>query len=173
MVSNSPPSRSGVSSRSRGNWPNSKEKRWSITDHRWRERMGVVWSKKFATGVSILVTLLFSLMLGSIAQAQVTGATLSGTITDPSGGVLVGARISARDAATGVTKEATTDSAGLYTIPNLAPSVYEVRVTAAGFSTAIQSNLTLSVGQQQQLNFSLKVGAATTMVQVTEEAPQI
>src|ERR1700676_2665972 len=127
--------------------------------------MGVVLSKKIATGVAVLVTLLFSLMIGSIAQAQVTGATLTGTVTDPSGSVVVGSRVSARDTATGVTKEATTDSAGVYTIPNLAPSVYEVRVTAAGFSTAVQSNLTLSVGQQQQLNFAMKVGETNTTVQ--------
>jgi len=135
--------------------------------------MGVAGSKKLVMGVAVLVTLFFSLMLGSNAQAQVTGATLSGTITDPSGGVVVGAQVSAKDAATGVTKEANTDSAGLYTIPNLAPSVYEVRVTAAGFSTAVQSNLTLSVGQQQQLNFAMKVGETSTTVQVTEAAPQI
>ena len=58
-------------------------------------------------------------------------------------------------------------------LPNLAPSTYEVKVAAAGFSTTVQSNLLLSVGQQQQLNFSMKVGETNTTVQVTEAAPQI
>jgi hypothetical protein len=112
-------------------------------------------------------------MGGVVAHAQVTGATLSGTVSDPSGGVLVGAQVSAKDTATGVSRDVTTDSAGLYSIPNLVPSTYEVRVTSAGFSTAVQSNLQLSVGQQQQLNFSMKVGETNTTVQVTEAAPQI
>jgi hypothetical protein len=135
--------------------------------------MGVARSKKLATGVAVLVTLLFSLMVGSIAQAQVTGATLSGTVSDSSGGVVVGATISSRNTATGIVREATTDSAGLFTIPNLVAGDYEVKVTAAGFSTAVQSNLSLAVGQQQQLNFSMKVGSTSTTVQVSESAPQI
>jgi hypothetical protein len=112
-------------------------------------------------------------MTSVVARAQVTGATLSGTITDASGAVVAGAAVSARDTATGITRSVTSDSAGLYTIPNLLPGIYEVKVSATGFSTALQSNLTLAVGQQQQLNFSLRVGEASTTVQVTEEAPQI
>src|SRR6202167_3707258 len=103
--------------------------------------MGVGSGNRLTTSFAILLTLLLSLMGGVVAHAQVTGATLTGTVTDPSGGVVVGAQVSAKDAATGTTKEATTDSAGLYTIPNLAPNIYEIRVTATGFSTAVQSNL--------------------------------
>jgi len=74
--------------------------------------MGVGRRYRPTTSFAILLTLLFSLMGGVVAHAQVTGATLSGTVTDPSGGVVVGAQVSAKDAATGVTKEATSDSAG-------------------------------------------------------------
>jgi hypothetical protein len=81
--------------------------------------MGVGSSRKITTSFAILVTLFFSLMTGVVAHAQVTGATLSGTVTDPSGGVVSGATVSSRNTATGVVREATTDSAGLYTIPNM------------------------------------------------------
>jgi hypothetical protein len=135
--------------------------------------MGVVGSKKFGVGVAVCLTFLVIITLGTVAHAQVTGATLAGTVTDASGGVVVGAQVAARDTATGSTKTVTTDSAGSYSIPNLTPSSYEVKVSAAGFSTAVQSNLTLSVGQQQQLNFAMKVGETSTTVQVTESAPQI
>ena len=101
------------------------------------------------------------------------GATLSGTVTDPSGGVVAAAQISIKDNATGIVREVTSDTAGLYSAPNLAPGDYEVRVSASGFSTAVQSNLTLAVGAQQQLNFALKVGAQSQTVQVTEAAPQV
>lgn len=135
--------------------------------------MGVGNSKKFMTSMAVLFALFFSLMAGEVAHAQVTGATVSGTVSDPSGGVVANATVSAANTATAVTRDVTTDSAGLYTIPNLVPGSYEFRVSAAGFSTSVQSGLTLSVGQQLQLNFSLKVGNTSTTVQVTEAAPQV
>jgi hypothetical protein len=135
--------------------------------------MGVGKSRKLSVSFAILLTVFFSLIAGVVAHAQVTGATLAGTVTDPSGGVVVGAAVSAKNTATGAVRDVTTDSAGLYTIPNLAPGDYEVKVTATGFSTAVQSNLSLAVGQQQQLNFGMKVGETTTTVQVSESAPQV
>jgi hypothetical protein len=135
--------------------------------------MGVGRFSKLTTSFAILLTLLFSLMGGTAVHAQVTGATLSGTVTDPSGATITGATISVKQNATGVSRDTTSDAAGLYTVPNLAPGDYEVRVSATGFSTTVQSNLSLAVGQQQQLNFSMKVGQANTTVQVTEAAPQI
>ncbi len=135
--------------------------------------MGVGRLSKLTTSFAILVTLLFSMMGGTAVHAQVTGATLSGTVTDPSGATITGATVSVKNTATGVSKDTTSDSAGLYTVPNLIPGDYVVTVAATGFSTTVQSNLQLSVGQQQQLNFSMKVGQASTTVQVTEAAPQI
>ena len=106
-------------------------------------------------------------------RAQVAGATLSGTINDPSGAVVPNAQVSARNTATGVTRAATTDSAGFYSIPNLLPGSYEVTVTAPGFSTAVQSSIELAVGAQQQLNIPMKIGETTQRVQVTEAAPAV
>ena len=135
--------------------------------------MGVGKSRKITTSFAILVTLFFSLMAGVVAHAQVTGATLTGTVTDASGAVVAGATVSATNTATAVARNVTTDSAGVFTIPNLVPGPYDFRVSATGFSTAVQSNLTLSVGQQLQLNFAMTVGATNTEVQVTAAAPQI
>src|ERR1700730_1905580 len=105
-------------------------------------------------------------------HAQVTGATLSGTVTDASGAVISGAQVSAKNTATDLAKETTTDTAGVYTLPNLPAGPYEVKVTAKGFNTAV-SNLTLAVGAQQTLNVPMKVGETSQTVQVTEAAPQI
>jgi hypothetical protein len=135
--------------------------------------MGVVRSRKFFTGLAVLLTFVFSLFSGAVAHAQVTGATLSGTVTDPSGAVVSGADVSIKNNATGDSRAVTSDSAGLFNAPNLTPGVYEVRISAKGFATAVQSGLTLSVGQSQSLNIALKVGDTTTTVQVTEAAPQI
>jgi len=117
--------------------------------------------------------LAIAIFFASQVHAQVAGATLSGTVNDPSGAVVPNAQVSARNTATGVTRTATTDSAGFYSIPNLLPGTYEVSVTAPGFSTAVQSNIELAVGAQQQLNIAMKIGETTQKVQVTEAAPAV
>jgi hypothetical protein len=130
-------------------------------------------SKKLGVILGVFLVLAFCISTSVPAYAQLTGATLSGTITDASGGVIAGAQVSVKNTATGVLKDATTDSAGLYTLPNLPAGSYEVKITAKGFSSAVQSNLALAVGASQTLNISLKVGETTSTVQVTEAAPQI
>ena len=125
--------------------------------------------------VVVLLSFAFalSILMAGQVRAQVAGATLAGTVSDPSGAVVPNAQVAARNTATGVTRTATTDSAGFYSIPNLLPGTYEVTVTATGFSTAVQSNIDLAVGAQQQLNIPMKIGETTQKVQVTEAAPAV
>src|ERR1700732_5237871 len=70
-------------------------------------------------------------------RAQVTGATLSGTISDAQGGAIPNANISAKNVATGISTDTTTNATGAYSIPNLNPADYEVSVSAPGFSTSV------------------------------------
>ena len=127
-----------------------------------------------ANAAAVVALAFFFSMTASIpTHAQVSGATLSGTVTDPSGSAVPDATISIRDTATGIAREVTTDAAGFYTAPNLAPAVYEVKTSASGFSTQVQTGITLTVGAQQTLNISLKVGQMTENVTVTGEAPEV
>ncbi len=129
--------------------------------------------KKSVFTLGVFLAFVFCLSISVPVHAQVTGATLSGTVTDASGAVIAGAEVSVRNTATGIAKDTTTDSAGFYTVPNLIPGPYEVKISAKGFTTAVQSNLTLAVGAQQSLNIPMKVGETSQTVQVTEVAPQI
>jgi carboxypeptidase family protein len=103
-------------------------------------------------------------------RAQVTGATLSGTITDPQGGAIPNAKISAKNVATGIATETTTNATGTYSLPNLNPSDYEVSVFAAGFSTSMVK-VTLTVGAKQEMSLALTVGEVQQVVRVSGAAP--
>src|SRR5579871_3224013 len=131
--------------------------RWPTRAHPRRCSMGVAGSQKRSVRVAVLIALVLSLASAVVTHAQVTGATVSGTITDPSGGVVAGATVTTTNTATAAVREVTSDSAGLYSVPNLNPGTYDLRVTATGFSTHVQSGLSLAVGHQQQLNIALKV----------------
>ncbi len=125
------------------------------------------------TAFSVAVILAVTILFAGQANAQVSGATLSGTVTDPSGAAIAGAKVAITNTATGITRDVTTDAAGLYAAPNLLPGPYEVTVGASGFSTTKQPGITLTVGAQQTLNVSLKIGEASQTVLVTEAAPQV
>ena len=103
--------------------------------------------------------------------AQVTGATLSGTITDASGAVVPGAQIIIANLSTEVTRKSLTQSDGFYSAPNLPPGSYEVTVSARGFATVTRKGITLNVGGNQILDIPLKVGPATEQVEVDQRAP--
>jgi hypothetical protein len=123
--------------------------------------------------VLLILALAFLTSWETRVYAQVVGATLSGTVTDASGAAVPNAHVSARNTATGVTREVTADAAGFYTAPNLLPGNYEVRFSAAGFSTEVNGGVSLTVGAQQVLNASLRVGQISQTVTVTSEAPTV
>src|SRR5258708_13110309 len=100
---------------------------------------------KKVVAVGVFLALVFCLFTSVPVRAQVTGATLSGTVTDASGAVVGGAQISLRNLATALIREATTDSSGSYTLPNLRPGDSEARVTTQGFSTLLQPTLTPTI----------------------------
>ena len=135
--------------------------------------MFTVRPKKIAASVLALVAFAFSPFLLATAHAQVAGATLSGTIADQSGGVVPHAAISIKNIATGITRISRTSAAGFYSTPNLLPGTYEIRATAQGFSSELQTGIELTVGEDQVLNFTLRVGQMTQTVEVTTEAPAV
>src|SRR5438309_3266087 len=122
--------------------------------------------------LAIVLTLLVALVSSTVVYAQVAGATLSGTLTDPSGAALVQVKVSIKNSATGVARTVTSDSAGFYTAPNLVPGDYQVTVAARGFSTSV-ADVTLTVGSNQTLDVGMKVGAASEKIVVTTEAPAV
>ena len=93
------------------------------------------------------VLCLFLLSSTPALRAQVVGATLEGTVTDPHGNVVQGATVTLKNLEQGVSRVVTTNRAGEYTAPNLVPGPYQVEVTAPGFSKQVKNGVTLTVGE--------------------------
>lgn len=119
---------------------------------------------------ALLVLLLtFACTVPALAQSSSTGA-ISGTVTDPSGGVIVGSTVTATSLATGQSRTATTDSSGFYKLSLLPPGNYSVKFSANGFKTAETPSVTVNITETYALNQSLQVGATTQSVTVSETA---
>src|SRR5262249_1371292 len=121
-------------------------------------------------GFAILSVLVLAVPL--LARAQGLGS-ISGTVTDPSGAIVVSAKVEVSDAATGFSRATTTDSEGYYLISSLRPAEYTVTVTSAGFRTFTQSNVVLQADQVLTLNPKLVVGSTNEMVEVQANALQV
>src|SRR5262245_49606842 len=114
-----------------------------------------------ALGGISMRALLAALLLVSISSsgfAQITAATVSGTVKDQTQAVLPGADVVVKNVATGATRSASTDANGYFTIPGLPPGTYETRASLQGFGTAIE-RVTLAVAEDAALTLTLKVSA--------------
>lgn len=105
-------------------------------------------------------------------SAQST-ARLQGTVTDPSGAVVPGAKIEAQNLETDIGRNVVSDAAGNYSIPSLPPGPYKLQVTAAGFSQYVLNNMTLLVDQTSTINVKLNVSSTGEIVEVEGSAPLI
>jgi hypothetical protein len=132
----------------------------------------ILWERIGAGFIAFVVVVLFPFRVAPL-HAQVAGATLSGTVTDTSGAVIPRAEVSIKNDATELTRTVTTDSAGFYSAPNLLPGSYDVQAASSGFTTEVRTGVTLTVGAQQVLNLTLRVGRTTEKVQVSGEAPAV
>src|ERR1700745_2027557 len=121
----------------------------------------------------IRVSLFVGLMTWTAASffGQQVGATLFGTITDPTGAVIPDATVVAKNPATGRTTTATTQTDGSYVIPYLEPADYTITVEKSGFSKYEHNNVTLVVNQKSRLDIRLQVGTLSTTVEAIGIAP--
>jgi len=103
--------------------------------------------------------------------AQVNTASLTGLITDPSGAVVAGAAVTARNRATNVAYSSATDGSGYYVFASLPVGAYDLSVESQGFKRAVREDVTMQVGQKARIDFSLEVGEVTQSVAVEGTAP--
>ncbi len=104
-----------------------------------------------------------------LAAQQSTG-TISGTVTDPAGAIVTGAKVRAVQVDTSAAFNATTNDSGNYTAPGLAVGRYEVQVEAGGFKRVVRSGIVLQVNPNARVDIALEIGQLAESVSVTAEA---
>src|SRR5580658_4534906 len=114
------------------------------------------------------------LLATAVARAQNVYAAIHGTVTDATGAVLTNASINVLNTGTNITTTATADNKGYYILPQLQiGGPYQVTITAPGFQKFVQSNLTLNVNDNRDVDAKLNVGADNTTVSVSASALQV
>jgi len=108
-----------------------------------------------------------------LAQVSGSGAQLSGTVRDATGGAVAKTAITLRNTDTNRTYSATTSETGSYDLPSVVPGNYELVATATGFGKITRTGVVLTVGQVATIDVELKVAEVGANVEVTTEAPVI
>jgi hypothetical protein len=121
---------------------------------------------------SLLVVCTALICVSSGAWAQGYGS-IRGTVTDSTGAVVSGATVTATQAGTGLAIKTTTGGEGLYVFPTLAPSVYNVSVSHAGFAKYTEQSVQVRADAAVTVNITLKTGTATETITVTAETAQV
>ncbi len=114
-----------------------------------------------------------TLVLGAYAQVSLGTGRIEGTVQDSSGALVPNAQIEVRNTNTGVTRSAVSDPSGRYAVLSLQVGEYEVKASASGFRTTVQTGITLVIERTAIVDFSLIVGQVTETVSVTADAPLI
>lgn len=115
--------------------------------------------------------MVLSLLMASVpVGAQVYSGTMTGVVTDPSGAVVPGAKVTLTDTTRGFTYTAATDEVGRYLLRALPPGTYRLTVEMTGFKTFVQEGIVLSVNQNAGIDVQLVVGGGTYAVEVQATA---
>jgi hypothetical protein len=128
---------------------------------------------KRSFGLLILLLVLLIWPRPSHGQVDVSTATLKGTVLDPNGAVVAGASVTVANADRGINKTVKSGTDGAYQVPLLPPGLYVLQVEATGFIKEVVKDLELTIGQTLVYDVNLRVGAVTSVVEVTAEAPLI
>lgn len=116
---------------------------------------------------------LLALLLASAPLIAQTYGEITGLVTDPTGAVIPGARVTVTNVATKQTRTVQTSDAGVYHVPFLVPGTYDIRVEADGFRSAVRSGLLLEVGDVARADFTLEIGAVTESIEVVGTAEML
>src|SRR6202521_1153517 len=136
-------------------------------------REGLVNMKRYLRDFCALSAFILVFMMGvSRLDAQATAA-ISGTVTDSSGAAMADANVQAKNVGTGITQTTKSDSQGRFRFPDLGIGEYEIQSTKTGFQTEVRKGITLTVGGNPVVDFTLAVGQTQQTVTVEGQVSQV
>jgi hypothetical protein len=113
---------------------------------------------------------LCALPIAALAQSTM-GGSIDGTVTDPNGGVVPAAKVTATNTATGVSTVVSTSGAGVYGFPLLPPGPYTIRVEQGGFKVLVREGIEVRLALNETINLTLELGTVQQHVEVKGQAP--
>jgi len=127
--------------------------------------------KRFSISLIAAVLLAQIVLIHPLAMAQtVSTGAITGTVTDPTGGVIPGVAVTAAEKATGAKRSTVTDASGGYRFNLLPPGVYQLQFSAKGFKTVVPFDVTITVTEVSTLNVGMVLGEQSETVEVTASA---
>ena len=120
--------------------------------------------------VAILRRTLLLVAFSSLLFAQSERGTISGTVSDSSGAVIPGAKVTVTNLSTNTSITTATSGAGDYTAPQLPPGQYNVRIDKEGFKPAVTANVTVNTSTNTRVDITLEVGTAQQAIEVQASA---
>ncbi len=117
----------------------------------------------------LIFTLLAGLLAAAPLSAQTFRGTILGTVTDPSGAVLPGAKVTVKNTGTGLERTTETSADGSYSVPELPIGTYTVTVTQAGFQTFLATGVTVDVASERRVDAGMKTGQVSSTVEVSAD----
>lgn len=139
----------------------------------WRGQGGSTRGRILRPAVMALLGCLMVAAACMVSRAQTATGQFNGHIYDANGAVVVGAKVTLRDAQTGLSRSTTTNGEGLYEFPLIQPGTYKLTVTATSFQTEQSTDLKLDVNQIATQDFKLQIGATTQTVNVSASAEML
>jgi len=131
-----------------------------------------------ASRYKLPIFLVGALLLGAFVPffvqplaAQEVTAGFAGTVTDPSGAPIPEATVTAQDTLRGVPYATKTNNVGVFDLPRLPVSTFDLTVEAKGFATAVRRAITLEMNQKARVDFQLQIGAVTQQIEVSAAPP--
>ena len=136
-------------------------------------KMEKITAGRFLLVAAVLAVFSALLSGGKVSFAQGITGSMTGTVTDPSGAVVANATVTIREVDTNAVHTTKTSDAGTFTVPQLPPGPYTVKVEKAGFKAYTQNGITLAIDQLVPVNVQLAVGSEQQSVEVTSTGPVI
>jgi outer membrane receptor protein involved in Fe transport len=123
--------------------------------------------------LAVLLVFLICALSAHAARGQAVYGSMIGTVTDPQGAAVVGAKVTVTSVTKGTSDEVTTNDSGFYTVTHLIPDKYSIKVEAPGFKTYSVASVDVSADTAAHVDVQMQVGEVTQQVEVSGEVPEL